>query len=450
MGTGQGCQLSPLLFVLYLNTVVISSQETECSGVYLNEDFPNVYMLLYADDMADIADTVGRLQYQINVLSHFCDQWGFTINTDKTKVMVFRNGGPLRRNEKFYYKGTILDVVSFYKYLGSVFTSRLCWTATQKTLAVQAQKAVGVIKHIANQCGGLTPDTYFKLFDSMVLPTLLYSSEIWGHKVHQCIELVQIKFCKYVLKVAQCTPNAAVMGECGRLPVAYHSKVRMINYWLKILSMPNSRLPRVSYTIMVELDLAGRVTWATHVKNILNKYGFSDVWTRQENLNAPLFLENFKLRVKDCAAQEWHAEVEANRRLGTYVRFKFDLNPELYLNCVVGKCFKSAMARFRCSSHSLEIEIGRRTKVEVDDRLCKLCLDNGKRCVENELHFLLICPSFKNLRLKFLPKMYYQNPCIEMLSILLSSKNITILNGLARYIYFAMRKRLELIAELKK
>ena len=212
--------------------------------------------------------------------------------------------------------------------------------------------------------------------------------------------------------------------------------------------MPNSRLPRASYNIMVELDLVGRVTWVTHVKNMLYKYGFVYVWEQQENLNAPLFLEEFKLRISDCLAQEWHAEVERNKKLGVYCLFKTELKSEIYLDKVIGRHFRSALARFRCSNHSLEIEVGRRNRVETEDRLCKLCLANGIQYIENELHFLLVCPSLHSLRIRFLPKIYYLTPSLELLSVLMSSKDITLLNKLARYVYFAMKKRVELISEL--
>ena len=56
--------------------------------------------------------------------------------------MVYRNGGPLRHYERWYFKDTKLEVVSNYKYLGLYFNPKLCWSLTQPTLAKQAAKAV--------------------------------------------------------------------------------------------------------------------------------------------------------------------------------------------------------------------------------------------------------------------------------------------------------------------
>ena len=43
--------------------------------------------------IVDGADTVGRLQYMINVLENYCDKWGMYVNLTKTKIRVFRRGG---------------------------------------------------------------------------------------------------------------------------------------------------------------------------------------------------------------------------------------------------------------------------------------------------------------------------------------------------------------------
>jgi hypothetical protein len=93
MGVRQGCQLSAFLFIQYLNELVDEGRAQGGQGVYINEMFPNVMLLLYADDLIEGTDTVGRLQKLINILENFCDKWGLNINLTKTKIMVFRNDG---------------------------------------------------------------------------------------------------------------------------------------------------------------------------------------------------------------------------------------------------------------------------------------------------------------------------------------------------------------------
>ena len=45
------------------------------------------------------------------------------VNMSKTEIMVFRRGGIVKVNEKWYYQNKKLYIVSEYKYLGMYFTS---------------------------------------------------------------------------------------------------------------------------------------------------------------------------------------------------------------------------------------------------------------------------------------------------------------------------------------
>ena len=101
-------------------------KQLNCPSVFVDENFPDFHLLMYTDYICIVNDSVGRLQNQLNVLSTFCLKYGLSVNLSKTKVVVFRNGGRLRQNERFYFNGADLEHVSHYKYLGVLFSSRLC------------------------------------------------------------------------------------------------------------------------------------------------------------------------------------------------------------------------------------------------------------------------------------------------------------------------------------
>ena len=48
---------------------------------------------MFADDIANVTDTVGRLQKHMDNLQSFCSNYGMTVNFKKTKIVVFRRGG---------------------------------------------------------------------------------------------------------------------------------------------------------------------------------------------------------------------------------------------------------------------------------------------------------------------------------------------------------------------
>ena len=50
----------------------------------------------------------------------------------------------------------------------------------------------------------LDVEVMLKLFDSTVLPILVYGSEVWGYSNLDYIETLHLKFCKIVLVVKKC------------------------------------------------------------------------------------------------------------------------------------------------------------------------------------------------------------------------------------------------------
>ena len=61
---------------------------------------------------------------------------------------------------------------------------------------------------------------------------------------------------------------------------------------------------------------------------------------------------------------------------------------------------KRLLANFRCSGHDLMIEKGRHSNIDRDSRFCKHCATLNDYTIEDELHFLIICPMFADLRLQ--------------------------------------------------
>ena len=88
-------------------------------------------------------------------------------------------------------------------------------------------------------------------------------------------------------------------------------------------------------------------------------------------------------------------------KLRTYALFKTHFQKEKYLSAIKDTEFRKCFMSFRISSHKLEIERGRYKKLDVKDRLCKIC---NTGAIEDEQHLLFNCSAYHSLRYSFMEK----------------------------------------------
>ena len=96
------------------------------------------------------------------------------------------------------------------------------------------------------------------------------------------------------------------------------------------------------------------------------------------------------------------------------------------------------MANLSISSHKLNIEIDRHNKIDRQDRTCISCNSND---IEDEFHFVLVCPDYINLRNDYIPKYYSNRPSVLKFIKLIQTNNIYLLIKLSMYCIkaFALR-----------
>ena len=83
-------------------------------------------------------------------------------------------------------------------------------------------------------------------------------------------------------------------------------------------------------------------------------------------------------------------------KMKTYTLLKQNWKIEDYLLQVDNIKNRTALTKLRLSDHSLAIEKGRHQNINHSDRKCPFCPEE----VEDELHFLIKCPTYKFLRKK--------------------------------------------------
>ena len=93
-GVRQGEILSPLLFNIFVNDLEHYMLSQGCKVVDFNDDMYNNYLkillLLYADDTVIFSNSERGLQKCLDILHAYCMKWKLNVNSDKTKVIIFR------------------------------------------------------------------------------------------------------------------------------------------------------------------------------------------------------------------------------------------------------------------------------------------------------------------------------------------------------------------------
>jgi hypothetical protein len=398
--------------------------------VYVNQIC--IFLLLFADDIVLFSRTPDGLQYMLDKLYQYSCKWGMKVNINKTKVCVFQ-----RRCQTtdyvWKYSGEILEVVSQFCYLGINLAANGSTTTTIKSLSDQALAAYNSLLALFRRVS-LDVKTKLTLFDSLVVPILLYGSEVWGVSATSEVDKLHIKFCKRILGVKRQTPNVAVLGELGRLPIAIKCKERVLKYWLKVLNNTESPVFNL-YMHQYNETLADPSckNWAKHVRCILDDLGCTDAWVQQSHMRYSF--HELKTRLHDQYRQTWNAHIQESSKLDYYRRFKTNFGMEKYLASIQSTSLIKQVAKFRLSSHNLEIETGRYTNTPREHRICKLCHLNA---VESEFHFISVCPLYYDLRQKLIPQPW---PNLHQFGNILSSNSEKVIMNVAKFIKEAMQKR---------
>ena len=132
------------------------------------------------------------------------------------------------------------------------------------------------------------------------------------------------------------------------------------------------------------------------------------------------------------------AEISRSSKGFLYQHLIDNFTLQYYLCKPIPSLYKRYISRFRLVSHNLRIEHGRYYNESRFDRKCSLCNLND---VEDEYHFILVCPRYSELRSKYIKKFYYKKPSVVKLIKLLSVNNVKELCSLGKFLYLASKIR---------
>ena len=424
-GVRQGDVMSPNLFNIYINDLP-SIFDNDNDSPKLNNVY--VHCLLYADDLVLFSLTEDGLQDKLNKLYAYCKDWGLEINSKKTQVMAMSNSNAELPIRGMKIGDATLQWVRTYKYLGILVNSNGDFLSSSENLCARGWKAIFKIKTALKDIN-VDPELTLKLFDTLVKPVVCYNGEIWGvmnnvfnsKSISQfwerigklSVENFQIKFCKSVLGVRPRAHNGAVMGELGRLPLFLNIIKSTLKYIIHLNDVKNER-PLLNAAIVEDGNLCVSKSWIKKVQKIVNFF--------QCNISKKLdckYIDEIYNKMKTSYLVHWRKQLGDESceegKLYLYRRIKPHFRMEPYLKHVKNFKFRRALAAFRLSAHNLEIETGRyvydrnllgkKCSIQREDRFCCFCFNEFKcKVMGDEMHAILNCPQFNDVRQNFFSK----------------------------------------------
>ena len=409
-GLRQGCNLSPILFNLFVNDLIDSFNNILSESPMLN-NVP-INCLLYADDLILVSESKEGLQNLLNGLNIFSKQWFLEVNTQKTKSLIFsrkRN----KPNTQFYLGEHVLPSCDSYCYLGCMFSQNGSFKLAAQMLYDKAIKSMYGLLNTIYKYKSCTVDIMLKLFDHLVVPIALYNCEVWGPlcfsknknqlKIFDEVKnspdsKIQHQFLKSVLGVGKRASHWAVLSETGRHPLRGRIMSSMLRYWLHLYTSPS---PILSSSLQVNMMLSTKQnTWFSHVKKLMKFLNIHHILYTSDLHEIIYQVSRCKKLIKTKFTEYWEAErnvaITNGGKLDFYLMFKKSLDCEQYLKLIKIPKIRTSIARFRIWAHKLPVETGRYKGLGRAERTCPHC-NYG---IGDEQHYMFQCDNPILLKLR--------------------------------------------------
>ncbi len=290
-GIKQGCNLSCLLFALYLNDLEDFMNDNNCVGV----DIPDLnsgslllkmLLLLYADDTVIFSRTYSDMKNSLSIFSAYCKKWKLKINEEKSKMVIFVF---VRPYYTFTLNGKTIEKEKTYKYLGLNFSKNVRYFEAIRYNVCQARKAAFSISKKSRELN-LSPSCEIHLINSVVKPILLYGCEIYCIEKTAIIEQFYEQCLKRILKVNKSTPSYMIYGETGCMPISTDITKRALSFYLKTKTSPSHNLSKQLLDIITQRHFNTDYTsrYITYIETSLNTLGLTYLLHQGTNVNITL------------------------------------------------------------------------------------------------------------------------------------------------------------------
>ncbi len=372
MGVRQGSPTSCLLFIIFVNDLIKSIKDNCEDDGFLSW----LHILVLMDDTVLLATTRERMLHKIGLMKTFCDNYGMKVNEAKTKFFVV--GGNAADMEPLHVAGLEVLRCQQYSYLGATFTADGSVHQAVRTHALAKAAHVSKFVSFLKKNNDVPFQVKKRVFDAALMSAILYGCESWLNADLKPIVKLYNWALKTLLDVRMTTCNDVCYIESGNPPINTVIKKKLRKYfkrvWIERSQMDDDPLIMALKTVM-----AARYNTKDYVYDLIHND-----------------LDDINIGMREL---KQNLQQVASSRRKTYL----EINPSLCAHPIylekqkVPEKDRVAFTRFRVSSHSLAVEVGRwsrrgRGRLPLEERVC-VCGD-----IQTEVHVVQYCTLTQHLR----------------------------------------------------
>lgn len=247
-GVMRGETMSSSLFNAFINDIIYLIIMFELKGIVLKMN-TEIQALGFADDFVIFANDQQGVK-KIEFMDKYCKENKLNLNIDKSKMVIFHKGNI--KNYCFKYSGEKIEMVRNLKYLGIEYSNSGMYVRHFEKLSTNLRLAQNRTIQIIRGNNVEDWNVINQLFNTMVMNTMTYCSEIWDMHFLKKFDDLQANFYKKLLWLSRACPLAAVRVEF-RLKHCSAVIVRRVLSWLdNVYFMNEERLPKICLDKMMK------------------------------------------------------------------------------------------------------------------------------------------------------------------------------------------------------
>uniref|UniRef100_A0A8C6LDH0 Reverse transcriptase domain-containing protein n=1 Tax=Nothobranchius furzeri TaxID=105023 RepID=A0A8C6LDH0_NOTFU len=240
VGLRQGCPLSPVLFITFMDRISRHSRGVEC----VEFGGRRISSLLFADDVVLLASSSSDLQLLLGRFAAECEAAGMRISTSKSETMVLD-----RKRVACHLRvgGEVLPQVEEFKYLGVLFTSE---GRRDREIDRRIGSASAVMRTLSRSVVGkreLSQKARLSIYRSIYVPILTYGHELWvmTERTRSRIQAAEMSFLRRVagLSLRDRVRSSDIREGLGVEPLLLRIERSQLRWFGHLVRMPPGRLP---------------------------------------------------------------------------------------------------------------------------------------------------------------------------------------------------------------